>query len=98
MKASHTVLNGGDKGNGSYRALSLPNSDPEACMEDIQWEGDSFCMCDQCDYRGTVQDFRVPTVMCKFCDTETPARTAHLHQGSWVGDACCWDSRLEVTA
>lgn len=36
------------------------------------------------------------TVPCKFCGRQVPARTAHLHQQSWVGE-CCWDERLRVT-
>jgi hypothetical protein len=34
------------------------------------------------------------TVMCKFCYKEALAETAHLHDGQWVGDECCWDERL----
>jgi hypothetical protein len=36
-------------------------------------------------------------VLCKFCRHQVPARTAHLHQGGWVGDECCWDERLRST-
>ena len=36
------------------------------------------------------------TVTCKLCGKETPAGTAHLHQGQWVGE-CCWDERLRTT-
>lgn len=34
------------------------------------------------------------TVECKFCGKQVPADTAHLHDGGWVGDECCWDERL----
>jgi len=34
------------------------------------------------------------SVLCKICKALVPAATAHLHQGEWVGDACCWDERL----
>jgi len=37
------------------------------------------------------------TVECKFCHQEAPASTAHLHDGQWVGDDCCWDERLRAT-
>lgn len=37
-------------------------------------------------------------VTCKFCDRAVPVVTAHLHQGEWVGDECCWDERLSVSA
>jgi hypothetical protein len=36
----------------------------------------------------------IETVTCKFCVKECIAATAHLHQGQWVGDECCWDERL----
>jgi hypothetical protein len=36
------------------------------------------------------------TVTCKFCEKETPAAAAHIHQGGYVGE-CCWDERLRVT-
>jgi len=35
-------------------------------------------------------------VMCKLCQNSVPAKTAHLHQGTWVGE-CCWDERLKST-
>jgi hypothetical protein len=34
-----------------------------------------------------------PTVTCVMCGQQADARTAHLHQGQWIGDACCWDER-----
>lgn len=40
---------------------------------------------------------RIPRVRCKFCGRLVPGRTAHLHQGGWVGDECCWDERLRST-
>jgi hypothetical protein len=36
-------------------------------------------------------------VSCKFCHKSVPADTAHLHDGEWVGDECCWDERLRAT-
>jgi hypothetical protein len=33
-------------------------------------------------------------VLCRFCGRQVPASTAHLYQGGWVGDDCCWDERL----
>ena len=35
-------------------------------------------------------------VDCKFCGKEVDADTAHMHQGSYVGE-CCWDERLRTT-
>lgn len=36
-------------------------------------------------------------VTCKFCHNKAFSDTAHLHQGEYVGDECCWDSRLKMT-
>jgi hypothetical protein len=37
------------------------------------------------------------TVDCKFCHATVPVKTAHAHEGGFVGDACCWDERLRTT-
>jgi len=37
------------------------------------------------------------TVICKLCKKTVPAATAHLHQGEYIGDECCWDERLRST-
>lgn len=34
-------------------------------------------------------------VRCKFCNRLCNKNTAHLHQGLWVGNECCWDDRLK---
>jgi hypothetical protein len=39
-----------------------------------------------------------PRVLCFFCRARVPLCTAHIYQGGWVGDACCWDERLVSTA
>lgn len=36
-------------------------------------------------------------VTCKFCGKPAEASTAHLHDGQYVGDECCWDERLRTT-
>ena len=36
-------------------------------------------------------------VVCSVCHDECAAKTAHLHQGEWIGDECCWDERLRST-
>ncbi len=33
-------------------------------------------------------------VTCCICGNETPKNTAHVHQGKWIGDNCCWDEQL----
>jgi hypothetical protein len=35
-------------------------------------------------------------IMCDMCKEDTPANTAHLHQGKYIGE-CCWDDRLKTT-
>lgn len=34
---------------------------------------------------------------CSLCENPMDPRSAHLHQGSWIGDACCWDDRLRAS-
>lgn len=55
-------------------------------------------LCRECDHRMDKTLLHAPTVKCKFCHNTTLAATAHLHQGAWVGDLCCWDERLRTTA
>ena len=33
-------------------------------------------------------------LMCSLCHAMSPAKTAHLHQGGYIGE-CCWDDRLK---
>jgi len=33
-------------------------------------------------------------VPCSLCGGQAPLKTAHLHQGEYIGDECCWDERL----
>ncbi|MFI9771858.1 hypothetical protein ACIHJG_34090 [Streptomyces sp. NPDC052415] len=35
---------------------------------------------------------------CKLCREEILLATAHRHGNGWVGNACCWDDRLRMTA
>ena len=35
-----------------------------------------------------------PTTVCRLCDKKVFLQTAHWHQGSYIGDECCWDKRL----
>jgi len=36
-------------------------------------------------------------VPCALCGEMVPAKTAHLHEGEYIGDECCWDERLRTT-
>jgi hypothetical protein len=49
-----------------------------------RYHGDSF------DYDEPDED----QVLCRFCQRQCSAGTAHSYQGGWVGDECCWDERL----
>lgn len=63
----------------------IDDADPEDPVVK-EWHGDSFA---EVEIKATVG--------CKFCHKQVPAETAHLHQGEWVGDECCWDERLRST-
>lgn len=54
--------------------------------------------CEKCGHRWREPDpDEVETVECKFCYEQVMVDTAHLHNGNWVGDECCWDERLRST-
>ena len=36
----------------------------------------------------------VDMVVCTLCKKSAPVKTAHIHQGEWIGDECCWDEKL----
>ena len=80
------------KGKGSYiqNAMSnLTDNEREFILTGIY--SDNECdewaeMCGEPD-----EDY----IVCKFCDNEIDPATAHLHQGEWIGDECCWDERLK---
>jgi hypothetical protein len=38
-----------------------------------------------------------PRVACSMCGKKVQVLTAHLHQGKYIGDECCWDERLRTT-
>jgi len=37
------------------------------------------------------------TVVCSVCKQPCNKAAAHLHQGEWIGDECCWDERLRAS-
>lgn len=39
----------------------------------------------------------IPSVPCSLCGKPCAASRAHLHQGTWIGDECCWDERLRAS-
>lgn len=46
-------------------------------------------------FRELVKEFK--QVTCSICGESVPKATAHLHQGKWIGDECCWDERLRAS-
>lgn len=36
-------------------------------------------------------------VRCSICHEPRNAAKAHLHQGEYIGDECCWDERLRAS-
>lgn len=36
-------------------------------------------------------------IRCNMCDKFCDAKTAHLHQGKYIGNDCCWDERLRLS-
>jgi len=39
----------------------------------------------------------IETITCSVCHRDAPKVTAHLHQGEWIGDICCFDARLHAS-
>jgi len=39
-------------------------------------------------------DEHYATAPCCTCGEPCLLSTAHLHQGQWIGDECCWEERL----
>lgn len=37
------------------------------------------------------------TKICSICGNLCAGITAHLHQGRYIGDECCWDERLKAS-
>lgn len=44
-----------------------------------------------------IEIFTKDTVKCELCGNTVDAKTAHLHNGQYIGDDCCWDERLKAT-
>lgn len=37
------------------------------------------------------------SMVCSMCKQPCLTYNAHLHQGEYIGDECCWDERLRTT-
>ena len=67
-------------------------------------DGDGEYQDDSLEYSHTLEaeDWTVegPFGTCKFCGERIPLtgpNAAHFHDGSYVGDTCCWDERLRMS-
>lgn len=54
-------------------------------------DGEKYCS-EFCAEKHSI--FLDETVKCSLCGELCNVRTAHLHQGEYIGDECCWDERL----
>lgn len=50
---------------------------------------DEACFCLMCK--------DLETFLCSMCGKPCNPGTAHMHQGDFIGDECCWDERLRCT-
>lgn len=63
------------------------------------------CLCEICgDLDGNgdpefhpEQYLTTPQVLCSICHEYCDANQAHVHNGEWIGDECCWDERLRAS-
>jgi hypothetical protein len=69
------------------------------CDVDVTWTRVTCTVCrhEMSDAQARETYDQTARVPCRFCDDAVPLVTAHLLQGSWVGDACCWDERLRAS-
>jgi hypothetical protein len=37
---------------------------------------------------------KAESIKCSICGNLCNTKAAHLHQGEYIGDECCWDERL----
>jgi|694.fasta_scaffold139348_2 hypothetical protein len=49
------------------------------------------------DLEGAREDKRLPECVCSICHMACNPVKAHLHQGEYIGDECCWDDRLKAS-
>lgn len=47
------------------------------------------------DLEPTRESLRTTWTVCSICKQDCALNTAHLHQGGFIGDECCWDERLK---
>jgi len=48
-------------------------------------------------FRRRVTKQELPECICSICHAPCNPVTAHLHQGEYIGDECCWDDRMKAS-
>lgn len=86
---------------GSCSCCSTPS--PAAVLR-VEGDGVVFRLCPGCAQllmhelkRHVKSPTEAEDVTCSLCGRPCKAAAAHLHQGEWVGDECCWDERLRAS-
>jgi transcription elongation factor Elf1 len=83
----------------------IPNSHhPDIPDTDLEFNDTSMMRCGACEHEAKSEDFAIEipdakewddgTINCSLCGEPCSAKLAHVHQGKFVGDECCWDERL----
>lgn len=54
------------------------------------WDLDAFGFVDESETEDE-------EILCSLCSEYCSLLTAHIHQGKYIGDECCWDERLRIT-
>lgn len=90
----------------SAGGCSACNDTGHRMVVDVELDGLRFRLCVGCaraladQINNLVRDKvrkRQTAVICSVCLSPCKASTAHLHQGRWIGDECCWDERLRAS-
>jgi hypothetical protein len=72
----------------------VASSQKEAEREALDKAGDIVYSEKDAEYSVADIDKGTPVVTCSLCNKPCNAKLAHLHQGSWIGDECCWTEQL----
>lgn len=74
------------------------------CLDDSSFDDlfAPYLWCHNCEGSFNLEMEPIPSprdfsLRCKFCNSIIDARTAHAHDGGWVGDECCWIEALRGT-
>lgn len=87
----HVIENFDPADNGYLDLESLDDTELDESFLPYFW-------CPTCANRFTMklEPCEEPYVICSICHEKTDPKTAHMHQGEWIGDEC-WDERLKAS-